>query len=525
MMKCEKTPFEIFIQKAENLENKNTFIKNVLNKIGHYLDKDFTTIYSFNYQSNTALFSKLIYDFIYICELNKKRIEKELAIKLIYNIIKNKDEININYENFINSIVQVIISDEYIKNEHIFINKLINTDLKLCLTEDQYNIIKKYKEKLEMNIISLFNILICFFKDSSEKDLLRYMMENLKEKYGIKLIVFVPIFDLIDIKKEDYIKYINQLLELNYESIVEVKILVFENYHFQLRIPTIDELITYINEDSQINDIKEVKKYSNNNTLKKVKNQFLSNGNYDRNDVKINKTTKVSFGYNFDINKLDPQWKHILKMMKEINDESNHIKEGMNNLKDGMNNLKDGINELKNENKKFDEEIKNIKTNQKKLEEKLDILKPGTLNLKPKERPFRTKLKKNNIRSLYKAILDIFINIFGLNLNDKYYIKIKNIIYELNNLPQTKKVNELKNLLFKVYSGIQEVNYLMHLDQDELSYSLNKMDEIIDNPIIKNLSLNEAIKSIYGDILSPFKISQIIENVKLSKEKLKELLH
>jgi len=217
--------------------------------------------------------------------------------------------------------------------------------------------------------------------------------------------------------------------------------------------------------------------------------------------------------------------------MKEINDESNHIKEGMTDLEDrmtdlkiGMNNLKDGINELKNENKKFDEEIKNIKTNQKKLEEKLIILKPGTLNLKPKERPFRTKLKKNNIRSLYKAILDIFINIFGLNLNDKYYIKIKNIIYELNNLPQTKKVNELKNLLFKVYSGIQEVNYLMHLDQDELSYSLNKMDEIIDNPIIKNLSLNEAIKSIYDDILSPFKISQIIENVKLSKEKLKELL-
>ena len=310
-----------------------------------------------------------------------------------------------------------------------------------------------------------------------------------------------------------------------------MKILTFENHHFQLRIPTIDELITYINEDSQINDIKEVKKYSNNNTLKKVKNQILSNGNYDRNDVKINKTTKVSFGYNFDINKLDPKWKHILKMMKEINDESNHIKEGMTDLEDrmtdlkiGMNNLKDGINELKNENKKFDKKIKNIKTNQKKLEEKLNILKPGTLNLKPKESPFRTKLKKNNIRSLYNAILDIFINIFGFNLNDKYHIKINNIIYELNNLPQTKKVNELKNLLFKVYYGIQEVNYLMHLDQDELSYSLNKMDEIIDNPIIKNLSLNEDIKSIYDDILSPFKISQIIENVKLSKEKLKELL-
>ena len=99
-------------------------------------------------------------------------------------------------------------------------------------------------------------------------------MENLKKKYGIKLIVFVSIFDLFDIKKEDYIKYTNQLLELNYESIVEVKILTFENYHFQLRIPTIDELITYINEDSQINDIKEVKKYSNNNTLKKVKIKF-----------------------------------------------------------------------------------------------------------------------------------------------------------------------------------------------------------------------------------------------------------
>lgn len=158
------------IIQTDNLQRKNALILNLLNYIGINLDKNFTKLEKFNFNTDCDILSKLYTNFISRFEKNIIRQKKKLALQLIFIIIIKLNDINENYENFINNIMQVIFLGNNLKNRDELVNKLIKlikNDIKQCFTKDIYDFIYKYNKKLGMNLISLFNILIYFFKDNS----------------------------------------------------------------------------------------------------------------------------------------------------------------------------------------------------------------------------------------------------------------------------------------------------------------------------------------------------------------------
>lgn len=89
---------------------------------------------------------------------------------------------------FLKFLAHVITSEDILKNEDNFLSIFIPTYLEKCLKKEQFAFFSTYKEKNRMSISFLFNVLICLYKDNSEKDLQRFVFEDLKRKYP-KLII------------------------------------------------------------------------------------------------------------------------------------------------------------------------------------------------------------------------------------------------------------------------------------------------------------------------------------------------
>ena len=71
-------------------------------------------------------------------------------------------------------------------------------------------------------------------------------------------------------------------------------------------------------------------------------------------------------------------------------------------------------------------------------------------------------LRKIQLRSLYKGIIDIFSSIYKIKIDDYYSSKLREIINRLNNLPTSKTIIELKEFLLSIYEYLQKENSLAH---------------------------------------------------------------
>lgn len=133
-MKNENFDLTLLDQEIEKenelLLKKNTFVLKVLNKIGCSLTKNFVKITDFDIEVNLIDFNELFDYFYSLCDKNH---EKDMCLHLIsYIILKTKD-LNENYQNLINNIMEVVLTDNYLRieeNRFKLLNKLIDHDLK-----------------------------------------------------------------------------------------------------------------------------------------------------------------------------------------------------------------------------------------------------------------------------------------------------------------------------------------------------------------------------------------------------------
>ena len=422
----------------ELLLKKNTFILKVLNKIGYSLSKNFVKISHFNLDVNLTDFNELFDYFYSLCEKNP---EKDMCLHLISYVILQTKDLNENYQNLINDIMEVVLIDNYLNNQDNrfkLLDKLIENDLKLCLSKEQNSFIMNYSKLFGLNIIILFEIMTYFFSDNMNKDLLCFTIKDLKKNYP-ELIISDSITDLEHID----INYLNQLLSLKFSN--NSNILIFENSKFIIRKPTSNELLNYFNEDFE--DKKQTK--PKNVKSKKLKKQ-IKEENKDSN-TQVNREISLQ---NIDYNKLTVIEKYL-------------------------------INELN----KIKEEIETLKNEMKSSKMRIGMLE--------------TDLKKIKIRPLYKGIIDAFAYIYKINLDNNYYNKLNYLLNELNKSPQNQAIEEFQNFLLDIYSYLKKGNFLAHnIDENinplDLIFSLLEKDMKKEYPkvksILKKLTFDNILK-------------------------------
>ena len=89
-------------------------------------------------------------------------------------------------------------------------------------------------KKFVGDILILFDILSYCLTEEDNNYLIKRVLEDLKEIYK-NVIIPDSLLDSIEIKKENYFKLLNQLLELNYEEIKTTKILIFKKLKFEMK--------------------------------------------------------------------------------------------------------------------------------------------------------------------------------------------------------------------------------------------------------------------------------------------------
>ena len=72
-------------------------------------------------------------------------------------------------------------------------------------------------------------------------------------------------------------------------------------------------------------------------------------------------------------------------------------------------------------------------------------------------------LRKIQLRSLYKGIIDIFSSIYKIKIDDYYISKSRAIINQLNNFLTSKTIIELKEFLLLIYEFLQKGNFLAEI--------------------------------------------------------------
>ena len=171
------------------------------------------------------------------------------------------------------------------------------------------------------------------------------------------------------------------------------------------------------------------------------------------------------------------------------------------------------------DNTKKDDEIKNLKNSTKKMEREINDL--------------QLDMKIIKIRTVYKAIIDIFAKVFGLDLLDSYKVKKDNIINQLELFGQNEKVKDLQNFLSAILWYIYEGNNLAHFINKDilpLDFVFNVLQEDCNlnyssiKPILQKLSFNKTLKYAYGCYFSQDDNDKLLENIKFSKKDLKTLL-
>ena len=190
--------------------------------------------------------------------LYKEKMEKRNPLHLIFVIIVQIDDIDQHFENLINYIKQILLSDNYSKIQQLIFDKLMNEELKYCLDKERYSFVWNYSKKFVGDILILFDILSYCLTEEEKNYLIKRVLEDLKEKHK-NVIIPDSLLYSIEIKKENYFKLLNQLLELNHEEIKSTKILTFKELKFEMKEASNEELQKYIQTDS-ISDKKNKKR-------------------------------------------------------------------------------------------------------------------------------------------------------------------------------------------------------------------------------------------------------------------------
>ena len=331
----------------------------------------------------------------------------------------------------------------------------------------------------------------------------------MKAKYP-KLIISDSNIDSIDIKKEDYLICLNKLINLDYKSIVDEKILELEDSEFKLRMPSDDELDSYISEEPHSGKISP---YSSNE----------KDNNYETN---YDETSNDTSNYEFDINSLNPFQKFILNEVKKNSQESKEALKLANEAREKSKKALKLSNEVMEKLKKVSEE--SIYRNYE-----LQKLNHSINKLKKKVRGLQIDMKIIKTGSLYKFNIDIFENLFGFNLLDSYYVKIEKIIESLGSFPKSDKVSELKKFLSNILSYIYERKDLSHWINDrklplDLAFSVLEEDSNLHFKYLKNifadLSLNYTLKYAHKYYLNQDDEEKFLKNIQFSIKDLEEKL-
>ena len=505
---------------SERLLKKNYFIMKLLNDIGCYLDKEFNTLKEFDMEAHFETLTELSNYFQILCE---EKIEKRFPLHLIFILIVQIDDLDQHFENLINYIMQIFLSDNYCKIQKSILDKIMNDELKYCLKKERFSFVLNYSKKFVGDILILFDILCyCFNEEENDYYLLKYVLQDLKEKYP-KVIIQDSILDSIKINNENYFVLLNQLLELNYEEIYSIQILIYKDSKFQMREPSNEELDSYYKSDYDSKDKKKKKKKK-----KKNNNNLLSNNSFEQNEQKkefnvvtdkdsskissSNQATKDIISRDIDISKMSPMEMFLYNNLNEVKNELANIKSELATTKSELVTTKSELATINNKLKKMDKNYSELKIS-------VDSLK--------------LELKKIKIRSIYKGVIDIFCHVYSINLNNNYYNKLNDLLYVFENYTENQKIKELKQFLIDIYYYLQKGNVLAHSIEDNLTpiemiFPLiekdSKKNYLNTKAILQKLSFNKPLSQALNSYYSLKDKKKLIENINFSLKELEQEL-
>ncbi len=467
------------------LDQRNDFILSIINELGFYFDKKFV---KHNCLFDEYIQLKCLFDYFSSYCGKKKKIRKKLAINLIFCILVKINTLTKHYVNFINVLVNAITSENPFKKEDDFLNKLLNSDLKLCLNQEQYEFIIQYRKSHSIDISLLFDFLIHLFEENNEKDLLSLICNDLKAKYP-KLIKIDLNIDSIDIKKEEYLSYLNKLINLDFESMVDMMVLDFEDSEFKLRKASNDEADTYIREEPQAQKKRKSKRLSHETNSGKI-TPYSSNEKDNMYETNCSETSNDSSNCGFDSNNFSPLQKFLYDEIKKTNQKFNEANERWKTTEIKLEMVQKELELEKDKNERSNNESINIKYG---LQQQIAVLNNKVKGL-------QLDMKTIKVRSVYKGIIDIFTKVFGLNLYDSYKVKIQKIFNSLESFPQNDKVSELEEFLSNILFYIYEGNDLAHLVKDgtlplDLAFSVLEERGKLSYKYLKNIFINLSLNS------------------------------
>ena len=518
---------------SERLLKKNYFIMKLLNDIGCYLDKEFNTLKEFDMEAHFETLTELSNYFQILCE---EKIEKRFPLHLIFILIVQIDDLDQHFENLINYIMQIFLSDNYCKIQKSILDKIMNDELKYCLKKERYSFVLNYSKKFVGDILILFDILCyCFNEEENDYYLLKYVLQDLKEKYQ-KVIIQDSILDSIKINNENYFVLLNQLLELNYEEIYSIQILIYKDSKFQMREPSNEELDSYYKSDYDSRDKKKKKKKKKNN------NNLLSNNSFEQNEQKkefnvvtdkdsskissSNQATKDIISRDIDISKMSPMEMFLYNNLNEFKNELTTTKSELASTKSELASTKSELASTKSELATTNNKLATTNNKLKKMDKNYSELKISVDSLK-------LELKKIKIRSIYKGVIDIFCHVYNINLNNNYYNKLNDLLYVFENYTENQKIKELKQFLIDIYYYLQKGNVLAHSIEDNLTpiemiFPLiekdSKKNYLNTKAILQKLSFNKPLSQALNSYYSLKDKKKLIENINFSLKELEQEL-
>ena len=487
-------------EECKSLLKRNTIVLNLMNEIGHYLDKDFIEIDEFDVNVNCNEFKDL---FDYFCSLCKGKSEKILALNLISCIVLETNEITEIYEKLIEDIKKIVLIDGCL-NKMEDRNELMNTlmkEVKLCLNEKQNKLMVNYSKLFEINIILLIEISIYLFSDNMNS-LLKSIIRELKNTYPNLIISDTYLSNIENID----INCINDLLTLQFSPNV-LNMLFFKDSQFLLRNPTNEELAKYYNEED-----------FENKKPKKSKKTKKDNVNKSQQKIQKENVSKTQVDTELALEKLN--YNDLCGKVNFLLNENKKNSSQLNKTIEQLNKTRDELKKNNEELKKNNEELKKMKNNNMNLNFRIGLLE--------------SELKQIKIRSLYKGIIDGFSFLYGINLNDNYYSKLNSLLFSLKKYDNNKIVNEFKEFLYDIYSYLKRGNYLAHNINDnnaplELVFSTLEKDQNKDYSIVKKilnkLSFDEYLKNAFNNFYSMNDKTKIKKHINFSVKELESLFN
>ena len=468
---------------SERLLRKNTFILKLLNEIGGYLDKEFSPLKEFDIEAHLEILTDLFNAFVPLCN---NKMEKRIPLHLIFILLGQIDDLHQHFENLINYSKQILMSENYLKIQQSIFDEILNNELKYCLNEEQCVFALNYSKKFVGDILIFLDIISYCFHDDEDRHLLKQVLEDLGEKYE-KVIIPKSILSSIVIEEDNYYGLLNQLLELDYEKVNDVGILIFEDMKFQIKVPSINELAEYFKSNSENKKKNQNKKKKLTKKNSKEQNDGINKQNQDSSNVIPSNVQKPenTVSVNIDITKFTEVERYLY------------------------------------------DELKCVKND-------LKIVKKQNVDMKVTMNAMKLELKKIKIRSLYKGIIDIFCHVYNVNLNNNYYNKLNDLLYEFDiRYEENPKIKELKNFLYDVYYYLQKGNVLAHSIKEDITplemifssiEKENKKDYDNTKKILSSLSFNDTLNQVLNKYYSLKDKKKLIKNINFSLKNLEEKL-